>query len=87
MAHLLLHKCYIHIEFSVTETEKKFTSCCWFLLILMFDNTLDLDRGTNLLIHQQCRLEPEMRAHPIEHQARTTPHTHYTSSYNPTLCS
>lgn len=30
MAHLLLHKCYIHIVFSVTETEKKFTSCCWF---------------------------------------------------------
>ncbi len=23
MAHLLLHKCYIHIVFSVTETEKR----------------------------------------------------------------
>ena len=37
MAHLLLHKCYIHIVISVTGTENP-TSHCWFLMCI--NNTL-----------------------------------------------
>lgn len=46
MAHLLLHKCYIHIVFSVTVTEKFWTSCCW--LKRFINNTLNLTQDTNL---------------------------------------
>lgn len=46
MAHLLLHKCYIHIVFSVTVTEKNLN----FLLLVerFINNTLNLTQDTNL---------------------------------------
>lgn len=63
MAHLLLHKCYIHIVFSVTETEKKeknSTSCCWFSDVHW--QYLEFWHGYKSFINQQCRLETEMES-------------------------
>lgn len=68
MAHLLLHKCYIHIVFSVTETEKKKRIQLLTAGFLMcIDNTLNFDMGTNRSSTNNADWRQKWRAHPLEH--------------------
>lgn len=74
MAHLLLHKCYIHIVISVPGTENS-TSHCWFLMCI--NNTLKYLTQEEIFYQPTMKTEDghRWRAHLPESGARTIPHT------------
>lgn len=63
---------------SVTETEKKEKRIRLLTagFLMCIDNTLNFDMGTNRSSTNNADWRQRWRAHPLEHRARTIPHTY-----------